>query len=148
MKALDAVCLRIAGDLKQLETEIAALEADLESFEKCAARYPFERVELRLLAIYLRIKIKVAELLIEHNNQGSICIMTVNKMIGVAWFEQEPIVNDASKLWTKPVTTLPEGQFFAFIKHLLQELYDGNWEPAVKWLNTKAVWLNPGEHLK
>jgi len=147
MKALDDVCLQIAGDLKQLETEIAALEADLESFEEYAARYPIEQVEVRLLSVHQRIIIKVAELLIEHNNQGSVCIITVNGMIGVAWFEQEPIVDDVSKLWTKPVTTLPEGQFVAFIEQLLQELHDGNWEPAVKWLNTKAIWLNTEEHL-
>jgi hypothetical protein len=147
MKALNDIYLKIMDDLKQVETEIAALEADLKSFERYAARYPIEQVEFRLLSILVQIMIKVVELLIEHNNQGSVCIMTVNEMISVVWFEQEPIVDDVSKLWTKPVTTLPAGQFFAFIKQLLQELHDGNWEPVVKWLNTKAVWINTGEHL-
>lgn len=147
MKSFGDVCLQIAGDLKQLETEIAVIEADLDSFDKYAAHYPIEQVELRLLSVHLRIKIKVVELLIEHNNQGSVCIITANEMISVVWFVEEPIVDDVSKLWTKPPTTLPEGQFFAFIKQLLQELHEGNWEPAVKWLNTKAVWLNTEEHL-
>jgi hypothetical protein len=147
MKALDDVCLRIAKDLKQMETEIVALKADLASFEKWAARYPIEQVGIRLLSVHLRIGIKVLELLIEHNNQGSVCIMTANGMIGVEWFEQEPTVDNASKLWTRKVTTLTAEQFFAFTKHLLKELHDGNWEPAVKWLNTKAVCLDTGEYL-
>ncbi len=148
MKTLDDVCRQIDSDLKQLATEIVALEADMASFEEHAARYPVEQVGLRLQRVRLRIYVEVLERYEKHGNQGSICIMTAhNGVIGVAWHTEEPILTDADKSWTAPVTTLPAEQFSAFTKQLLQQLSDGDWEPAVSWLNANAIWLTTGERL-
>ena len=87
----------------------------------------------------------MAELLIEHNNQGKTCVISANGMISVEWFEQEPIVDDINELWTKPVTILPAEKLFTFIDHLLKELHDGNWESVVKWLTTRAIWNKSGD---
>jgi hypothetical protein len=139
MKALEDACLQIMADLKRIEIEITMLGNDLASFEKHASNYPIQQLELRIWAILLEIKVKVTELLYEHDGKGSVCIMTVDDMIGVAWFEKEPAVDDSSELRTKRTAVLTAEQFFTFIEHLLQELKAGNWESAVKWLNTKAL---------
>ncbi len=128
--------------------EIAALEADLISFEERAASYPVEQVGLRLQLVCLWIVGRVLEQYEKHGNQGSVCIMTAHKgVISVEWFKEEPILTGARKSWTAPVTTLPEEQFFAFIKQLLQQLHSGDWEFVMRWLNANAIRLTTGEHL-
>ena len=144
MKTLEDVCRRLIAGLEQTGKAVETARAELARFEKEAALWPVRWMALRLQVVSLRVAAEAAQLLLNRDGRGIVCIMTAHDgKIFVTWQEDESSLIEANKSWEAPVTKLTQEQFSAFMKQLLQRLHDGDWEPAVRWLQAHGISVAP-----
>ena len=135
MKTLAEVCRDLTASLEQAGKAVEATVVELARFEKDAASWPVTWITLSLQLVSSQVAAEAAQLSQKHNGTGSVCITTWHDgNISVAWLLDESLLPDYEKAWEATVTRLPLGQFLTFMEQLLQQLHDGDWEPAVRWL--------------
>jgi hypothetical protein len=105
-------------------------------------------ITLRLQEVHTQTGAEVLESYIQHDNQGSVYIMSSHQgTIYVVWRKEKLEPSAASKSWTNAVTTVPPAEFFTFLDQLQQRLHKGDWEPVVNWLKTNAIRVVTGDLL-
>jgi len=144
VKTLEDVCRRLIAGLEQTGKTVETARAELARFEKDAVLWPVRWIERRLQIVSLRVAIEATQQSLDHHGKGIVCIVTAHDgKIFVTWEEDESSLIEANKSWEAPVTKLLQKQFFAFMDELLQQLHDGDWEPAVRWLQAHGTSVAP-----
>jgi len=146
MKVLNDTCQQVATRLKQLERNIKALQTDLDFFEERAARWLVEQVDLRLQSVGSQLAAVADKVSREHGGGGVVCIVTEHDgSLLVTWDEKRVMFPVGEGAWKFPRTTLPAKWCLDYIGELRRRLYEGEWEPAVSWLQqhggpVKRLW--------
>ncbi len=144
MKTLADVCSSLTAGLEQAGKATEAMTTELRRFEEAAAYQSLTWIELRLQILSAMVDAEATQQLLDHGGKGVPCIMSEHDgRLFVAWHEDEPILTEANTSWQARITTLPQAQFLAFMKQLLQQLQGGDWEPAVKWLQAHGKSVVP-----
>ena len=144
MKTLGDVCRRLIAGLEQRGEAVETARADLARFEKEAVLWPVRWIELRLQRVRLGVLVEAVQQSLHHDGKGIVSIVTRHDgHIFVTWEEDESSLTEAIKSWEAPWTQLAEEEFFAFMDELLEQLHDGDWEPAVRWLQAHGISVAP-----
>ena len=144
MKTLADVCRSLCAVLEQAGEAVEAISAELKLFEKQAAYWPATWIALTLQLVGLRVALEAAQQSLNHDGKGVVCIRTVHDgRLFVDWIEDDSVLTEERRSWQAKVTSLPEEQFSAFLKQLLGQLHQGDWKPAVGWLQAHGKWVAP-----
>ena len=124
---------------------LTVLKADLAFFEEHATRWPGEQVALRLVALADAISKEACRLLAEHG-RGCVAVLTGETGIGfIRWEAEREILADKEYYRARGTTVFFVDEMLGQIKDLVMELANGNWVPAVTWLNNHAIYSEKGE---
>ena len=131
MKLLADVCQQISSSLKQIEASVAVTESDLASFEKHTASWPRGQIKERLLRVSTMIKEEASRLLAEHGGVGIVSIWMENGIGLIGWRESKNHLVEKDGLVE---------EVLLLIEDMVNKLEDGNWIPAVTWLNNHSIY--------
>ena len=148
MRTLADVCQCIIADLLQAGKVIEATAEELKCFEEEAACRPVAWIEHRLKAVGSQVAAEAAQQILCHDGKGIAYIITGHDgRLFVTWIKNDSVLIEARRSWQAELTSIPEEQFSAYLKQLLQQLHQGDFEPAVKWLQAHGAWVEPLESI-